>query len=105
MARKRTWLWIIAGVLGVGVLCVIAVAGFGLYFVSSHVSTRTSTSADAFKAFDQARLQFKDVPPMYEVDDRERVKQLRALRQLPDGARRAEQMYVLVWDADRERLV
>jgi flagellar basal body-associated protein FliL len=102
---KRTWLWIALAALGLCVIFVIAIAGVGLYFVSSHVSTKTSTSAEAFSAFDTARAPFKDVPPVYEVDDHERVKQLRKFADLPDGKTRATQMQVLVWDDDRERLV
>ena len=102
---KRTWLWIVLAVLGLCVIFVIAIAGVGLYFVSSHVSTKTSTTAEAFSAFDAARAPFKDLPPVYEVDDRERVKQVRKIADLPDGKTRAKQMQVLVWDADRERLV
>jgi hypothetical protein len=102
---KRTWLWIVLAALGLCVIFVIAIAGAGLYFVSSHVSTKTSTTAEAFSAFDAARAPFKDVPPVYEVDERERVKQMRKIAELPDGKTRAKQMQVLVWDADRERLV
>lgn len=102
---KRTWLWIVLAALGLCVIFVIAIAGVGLYFVSSHVSTKTSTTAEAFSAFDAARAPFKDVPPVYEVDDHERVKQVRKIADLPEGKTRAQQMQVLVWDADRERLV
>ena len=102
---KRTWLWIVLAAFGLCVIFVIVIAGAGLYFVRSHVSTKTSTTAEAFSAFDAARAPFKDVPPVYEVDDRERVKQLRKVAELPDGKTRAQQMQVMVWDADRERLV
>ena len=102
---KRTWLWIVLAALGLCVIAVIAIAGAGLYFVSSHVSTRTSTTAEAFSAFDAARAPFKDLPPVYEVDDRERVKQARKIADLPDGKTRAQQMHVLVWDAEHQKLV
>jgi len=102
---KRTWLWIVLAALGLCVIFVIAIAGVGLYFVSSHVSTKTSTSAEAFSAFDAARAPFKELPPVYEIDDRERVKQVRKIAELPDGKTRANHMQVLVWDSDHERLV
>src|SRR6185436_2173454 len=82
---KRTWLWIVLAAFGLCVIFVIVIAGAGLYFVRSHVSTKTSTTAEAFSAFDAARAPFKDVPPVYEVDDRERVKQARKIADLPDG--------------------
>ena len=103
--KKRTWLWIVLALLGLCVIFVIVIAGAGLYYVSSHVNTRTATSAEAFKAFDDARAPFKDVPPVYEIDEHERVKELRKLADLPEGTTRPKDMYVLVWDVDRERLV
>ena len=106
MARsKRTWLWILLAVIGLGVIFLIVLAGAGLYFVRSHVSSKVTTPAEAFSAFDNARAPFKDLPPVYEIDDRERVKELRTLADLPDGKTRAKEMQVLVWDADREKLV
>lgn len=106
MARsKRTWLWILLAVIGLGVIFLIVLAGAGLYFVRSHVSSKVTTPAEAFSAFDNARAPFKDLPPVYEIDDRERVKELRTLADLPDGKTRATEMQVLVWDADREKLV
>ena len=102
MARsKRTWLWILLAVIGLGVIFLIVLAGAGLYFVRSHVSSKVTTPAEAFSAFDNARAPFKDLPPVYEIDDRERVKELRTLADLPDGKTRATEMQVLVWDADR----
>jgi hypothetical protein len=102
---KKTWLWIVLALLGLCVIFVIAIAGAGLYFVSHHVSTRTSTTAEALSAFDAARAPFKDLPPVYEVDERERVKQVRRIADLPDGKTRAQHMQVLVWDSEREKLV
>ena len=106
MARsKRTWLWILLAAVGLCVIFVIAIAGAGLYFVSSHVSSRVTSPADAFRSFDEARAPFKDVQPIFEIDDRENVKMLRKIGDLPDGKTRAKEMQVLVWDADREKLV
>jgi hypothetical protein len=106
MARpKRLWLWIVLAVIGLCVIFVIAIAGAGLYFVSSHVSRKATTPVEAFKAFDVARAPFKDVQPVFEIDDRENVKVLRKIGDLPDGKMRAKEMQVLVWDADRENLV
>src|SRR5574339_287845 len=103
--RRRTWLWILVAVFGLGVVCVIAVAGFGMYFVSTHISTKALSPAEAFKAFDVAKAPFKDQPPLFEMDDRERIKALRQLGDLPAAKQPAQNMYVLVWSADEEKLV
>jgi hypothetical protein len=103
--RRRTWLWILVAVFGLGVVCVIAIAGFGMYFVSTHVSTKALSPAEAFKAFDVAKAPFKDQPPLFEMDDRERITALRQLSDLPAAKKPAEHMYVLVWSAEKEKLV
>lgn len=102
---RRTWLWILVAVVGLGVLFIIAVAGFGLYFVSSHVKAERSTSADAFRAFDEARDRFKNEKPIYELDNRERPRQIRQFSDMPTSTVRTEVVWILVWDPDSERLV
>ena len=98
--KRKTWIWIVASILGVGVLCVIAVAGFGFYFISHNVKAGHATSADAFRAFDEARVRFKDATPLFELDRREEPKMTRRLEDLPVGATRADMMYILAWDPD-----
>jgi hypothetical protein len=102
---RKTWLWILVGVVGFGVVCIIALAGFGLYFVSSHVQAKKSTSADAFRAFDEARERFKNDKPVFELDSRENPRQLRQLSEMPTSTTKTEVVWVLVWDPDSERLV
>lgn len=102
---KKTWLWILVAVLGLGVVFVIAVAGFGVYFVSNHVRAGQSTSADAFRSFDEARARFKEQPPVFELDNREHPRQLRQFADMPASATKADLLYILAWDPDRERLV
>lgn len=105
MANRRTWLWVLLAVLGVILVCVIAMAGFGMYFVSNHVHAGPSTSADAFRAFDAVQARFKDAKPIYEMDDREHPRQLRQLGEFPTSPTTPENMWILAWDSDRERLV
>jgi len=103
--KRRTWLWIVLTVVGLCFIAVIAVAGFGLYFVRNHVSTATATPTQAFKAFDAAGARFKDAKPIFEVDDRRHPKLLRNLSDLPSSPEKAEFVWVLAWDPDRNRLV
>ena len=102
--KRKTWIWIIASVLGVGIISVIGVASFGFYFLSHHVKAGPSTSAEAFRAFDEARVRFKDVPPLFELDRQEDPKMTRRLEDLPVGATRAQTMQILAWDPEKERL-
>jgi hypothetical protein len=105
MAKRRTWLWILVGVLGLGMVSVIGLAGFGMYFVTRHVHAGPSTSADAFRAFDEARAAFKDTPPVFDLDDRDRPRMVRQLTDLPTSKTRPEVVWLLAWDPDEERLV
>ena len=102
--KKKTWIWIVVSVLGVGFLCIVAVAGFGYYFISHNVKAGKSTSTEAFKAFDEARKPFKDMPPLFELDRRDEPKMTRPLESLPAGATRPQTMFILAWDPDKERL-
>ena len=103
--KRRTWLWILLGVFGLGILGVIAIAGFGMYFLSTHVSSSSLSPADAFKQFDQVKAPFKDQQPLFQVDERERLKALRRLSELPAAKEPSRHMYVLIWSPEREKLV
>jgi len=105
MATKRTWLWILFGGLGVIVFGMMAVAAFGVYFVSSHIDTSRTTSSSAYKAFDAVREPFKDQKPLYEIDNRERLHVTRKLEDLPAGQKKPEHLWILAWDPTEERLV
>ena len=102
---RKTWIWVLAAVLGLGVIFIIGMAGFGIYFVSNHVRAGQATSTDAFKQFDDARARFGEQPPIFELDDRERPKQVRQFSAMPTSETKAEAMWILAWDPDRERIV
>jgi hypothetical protein len=105
MAKRRTWLWILVTIVGLCLVAVIAVAGFGMYFVSSHVNAGPSSSADALRAFDEAGARFKDTGPVFELDEREHPRMVRRLSALPASKVKTEVMWILAWDPDSERLV
>jgi hypothetical protein len=105
MASKKTWIWIIVGVLGMCVLMLLAVAGAGVYFVSSHISTKRTTNGDAFQTFDQARARFKDQRPLLELDNMEKPRVTKPLSEFPTSSTRPEELCVLAWNPDEERVV
>lgn len=102
--KRKTWIWIIVSVLAAGVFCVVAVVGFGVYYFRHNVKAGPSTSAEAFKAFDEARVRFKETPALFELERHDEPKMTRKLEDLPAGATRAESMYILAWDPDKKRL-
>ena len=103
--KKSTWLWILAAVIGLGVVFMMVVAGFGFYYVTKHVSAGPTTSAHALESFADARKTFKETKPIFELDDREELRQSRALSDLPTSSEKAEMLWIMAWDPDRERLV
>ena len=105
MASRKTWIWIIVGLFGTGVLLLIVVAGGLFFFVRSHVSAAHTTSSDAFQKFDTARATFKDQKPLLELDQSEHPRVTKALSSFPTSTTRPNQLCVLVWDPDEERVV
>ena len=90
MASRKTWIWIIVGVFGTCVLLLLAVAGAGIYFVTSHISSKQTTSGDAFQTFDTARAKFKDQKPLLEIDDHDKPRLPKALSTFPTSPKRPE---------------
>jgi hypothetical protein len=102
---RKHWFWLIGGVLAFGILVLFALAGAGVYFVSKHISTSRSTSADAIQTFDQARAKFKDAKPLIEFDSLERPQPSRRIAELPTSTVRPETLWVLAWNPGEERVV
>jgi hypothetical protein len=105
MASRKTWLWIAAVVAGLGVLALFAVAGAGVYFVTRHIDTRTTTAEDAAMAFGEARARFKDQPPLFDLDEQGHATAMRDLDTLPAGPVTPASLWILAWDPDEQRLV
>src|SRR5262245_4225434 len=103
--KKRTWLWIILACVGVCVIAMFVIAGAGMYFVMKHVNVAKSTSADALKSFDEARKAFKDEKPLFVIDNREQPRLARPLNEIPSGTAKPENLWILAWDPDEEKLV
>jgi hypothetical protein len=102
---KKTWIWILVGVAGTGILLLLVVAGAGVYFVSRHVSTKATSATDAFQEFDKARASFTDQRPLIEVDNLDTPRVPRPTTSWPTSATRPETMVVLVWDPNEEKIV
>jgi hypothetical protein len=105
MASKKTWIWIVVGVAATCVVLLLVVAGAGIYFVSSHISSKRTTGGEAFQTFDAARARFKDQRPLLEVDNLQKARVTRPLSELPTSATRPEELCVLAWNPDDDRVV
>ena len=68
MASKTpTWVWVVLGIVGFLVLCVIALVGGGIYMVRSHVHTEIAEKQTAQLEFDRERARFAGQQPLVEL--------------------------------------
>ena len=103
--KVKTWVWIVVGIVAFGILCVIAMAGAGFYFVSRHFDARTVSSATAADEFEKVRKQFAGQKALIELDERGDFLRANTDRPTPANVRRPEKLYVLAFDPDDGGLV
>jgi hypothetical protein len=105
MASTKTWVWIIAGFLGVCVLVLFAIAGTGVYFVSQHIDARHTSSVEAMRQFDVAREAFKGKQPLLELDRLGHQRQVTRTERMPTSSVRPTDMDILAWNPVSGRVV
>lgn len=105
MASRKTWIWIAVGAVGVPVVLLIGAAGAGVYFVTQHVHSQRTSSSLALSTLEDAAGQFKNKPPLYEMESGQPPRLARPLNELRNAEVRASELSVLVWEPDNERLV
>ena len=103
--RLKTWIWIIVGLVGLCILCVVAMAGVGFYFFSQHFDTKVVSRETASTEFERVKVQFTGQKPLIELDERGRFLRANSDRAVQPNARRPDQLYVLAFDPDDERIV
>jgi hypothetical protein len=103
MAKVRTWVWIVAGVIGLGILGIVAMAAAGLWFVRSHVDVRPTTLTAASGDFDAVRARFSAQKPLIELDDHGEF--VRANTDRPAGTTLPQTLTVMAFDPDEEKVV
>jgi hypothetical protein len=103
MAKVKTWVWVVIGVIALGILGIVAMAAAGLWFVRSHVNVQATTSAAATSDFDTVRARFSGQKPLIELDDRGDF--IRANTDRPAGSVRPQTLNVMAFDADEDKVV
>lgn len=101
--KSRKALWIVLGVLGFLVICVLAFAMLGFYFVTRNLDMQQATATEASESFETVRARFKDAP-IITLDESERV----TLSRRPPAdapAERPTTMHVMAYDRNDERIV
>ena len=106
MAGKvRTWVWVVVGVVVVGILGIVAMAAASLYYVSRHVDTKAVSPAMASREFDEVRARFASQKPLIELDDRGDLVRTNPDRPAQKTTKALEQINVLAFDPDEGRIV
>jgi hypothetical protein len=104
MAGKvKTWVWIVVGVVVLGILGVIAMAAAGLWFVKSHVNIQATTTAIASADFQTIRARFTDQKPLVELDEHGNF--MHANTDRPAGTQRPETLNIMAFDSHDEKVV
>jgi hypothetical protein len=105
-AKVKTWVWIVVGVVALGILGVIVLAGVGFYLFSQHVQTEAVAAEDAEVRFADIRQRYgKDARPVIELDDRGDLLRTNPDRQAPVDAPTPTALHVMAYDADDNRIV
>jgi hypothetical protein len=107
MAGKvRTWVWVVVGVIVVGILGIVAMAGLGFFFFSQHFETEAASPTTAAREVAEVKARFGDAKPLIELDSGGRfVRSNVAERAAAKAERTPENLHILAFDPDDERVV
>ena len=64
--KKRTWLWVIAGVFGTLFLLCVILVGSAIYMFRTHVRNEVVETTTAERQFEEQRARFKGQQPLVE---------------------------------------
>ena len=103
--KLKTWVWVVVGIAGVGILCVVAMAAAGIYYFTQNIEARKASPIVAAREFDEVRARFKGQKPLIELDERGHFLKSNTDRPFPANVRRPEKLCVLAFDPDDEGLV
>ena len=106
MAGKvKTWVWVVLGIIVVGILGIVAVAGIGVYYFSQHIDTKTASPANAAREFDEVKVQFTGQKPLIELDEHGRYLRSHTSRKPAVNAKAPDSINVMAFDPDDGRIV
>lgn len=106
MAGKvKTWVWVVVGILVAGILCIVAMAGAGIYFFTQHISTKAASPAVAARDFEAVQQKFSGQKPLIELDERGRFLRANPPAEAPVTATPPESLNVLAFNPRDGRIV
>lgn len=105
MSSRKTWIWIIGGVAATGIIGLVGVAGAGMYFVSRHVQSQTTTASEALAAFETATSAFKGRRPLYELNTNDEPVLTTPYASLPSAEPQPSELYIQAWIPEDQRFI
>jgi hypothetical protein len=105
MATRRTWVWVVVGAAGVGLLLLVGIAGSGVYFVSHHVHAERASSPEAIHSFQFVLTSLGSSTPLYEIDATDDPRLLKPLADFPTADVPSDTLWMMAWDPEQDRLV
>ena len=98
--KVKPWVWIVIGIVALGILAIVAVAGVGLFFVSRQIQMKEASPAMATREFDEIRGKFPGQKPLIELDARGDFLRANKDRPVPAKAAPPESLIILAYDPD-----
>ena len=106
-SNKRTWLWVILGVLGTLFVLGVVFVGGAVYMFRTHVHNEPLEAATAERQFEEQRARFKGQQPLVEfVGDDQNDDQATVHRPEPGAPRvKINAIRVLIYDLRQNHLI
>jgi hypothetical protein len=103
--KIKTWVWVIASVVVIGIIGLVAMAGIGFYFVSQHIETKRATPATAAREFESVKAGFTGQKPLIELDSRGDFRKAHTDRPVPAYVNTPDHLHILAFDPSDGRIV
>ena len=103
--KVKTWVWVVVGIVVIGVIGIVAMAAAGLYFFTRNIQTTQASPAVASRSFDEARARFANQKPLIELDHEGEFLRSNLNRDRPSAPPVLEAIHVMAYDPDDARVV
>jgi hypothetical protein len=104
MKKRRSWLWILFGVVVVIVFLGIGAIIATTAWVQQNLSVNERTEADAEREFDAVRARYASRPPLLDLRNGQPVYTAGSPPAVPASAAPVDRLHVLAWDPDEGQL-
>lgn len=103
---KRTWLWVVLGILAVLTVGCFAVVGTGIFVVSRTLQISSGEEPDADRAFEEVRARFTGQEPLVRMDGERQVDAGALQKRIADySGPLPKAVHVLAWNHQDKKLV